>query len=214
MSDEQELIRRIASVVGHELRNPLAVLNNSAYFLKAKLGGQAGLDPKVEKHLNILASEVARADRMIGDILTYSRVMEPQKTKVGLGAAVKAAVEALGDSGKTVSVKAPKADPEVTADPKLVGDAVRKLLENAVEAAGPDGKVTVTVGKDFIEVLDSGPGVKAELLPHLFEPFRTTKPKGLGLGLALVLKVAKAHGGRAEGENAKCGGARFRLTLP
>ena len=73
---QAELIRRIASVVGHELRNPLAVINNSAYFVKAKLAGSA-LDPKVEKHLKIIESEITRADDLISDILTYSRKCEP-----------------------------------------------------------------------------------------------------------------------------------------
>jgi signal transduction histidine kinase len=65
-----------------------------------------------------------------------------------------------------------------------------------------------------VEVRDTGTGIKAEVLPELFEPFRTGKPRGLGLGLALARKIAHAHKGRAEGSNLKGGGASFRLLLP
>jgi signal transduction histidine kinase len=71
-AEQSELIRRIAGVIGHELRNPMAVINNSAYFVRSKLGS-AGLDPKVEKHLKIIESEIARADHMISDILFFTR---------------------------------------------------------------------------------------------------------------------------------------------
>lgn len=213
-----ELIRRIASVVGHELRNPLAVINNSAYFLKTKLGQDGRLDPKVEKHLGIVTSEIQRTDKMIADILTYSRPMEVKPAPVALGAVVEAAVAALAvpDSVKI----AKKIGKNVTAhgDEKLLGEAVRKLLDNAVEALPSGGTISVTVAKDgelaSVEVSDTGEGVKPELAPHLFEPFRTGKPRGLGLGLALVKKIADAHKGTAEGGSVKGGGARFRLAVP
>ena len=84
-AEELELIRRSAAVVGHELRNPLAAINNSAYFLKAKLGQGRSLDPKVEKHLNIVASEIERADRMIADIIAFARPLETKPAKLSTG---------------------------------------------------------------------------------------------------------------------------------
>src|SRR5271156_4526061 len=92
--DDMELIRRIASVVGHELRNPLAVINNSAYFLKTKLGQDGKLDPKVEKHLGIVVGEIGRADGLIADILTYSRALEVKGAPVSVNALVEARLEA------------------------------------------------------------------------------------------------------------------------
>ncbi len=216
---QAELIRRIASVVGHELRNPLAVLNNSSYFIKSKLSAGGALDPKVEKHLGIMASEIARADRMIADMLTYSRPMELTKGRVPLAAMAEAVVESLAaPAGVKVSIKAPKAPVEASADEKRLSEALKRLLENAVEAVGESGAVTVTIsrekGEAALEVRDSGPGVKAEVAPHLGEPFRTGKPRGLGLGLAIARKIAEAHGGRLEGGSAKEGGAAFSLRLP
>ena len=216
---QAELIRRIASVVGHELRNPLAVLNNSSYFIKTKLSSTGGLDPKVEKHLGIMASEIARADRMIADMLTYSRPLELTRGRVPLAAMAQAVVEtAQAPSGVAVLVKAPKTAVEVQADEKRLSDALKRLVDNAVEAVGTAGTVTVIVsrekGEAELEVRDTGPGVNPEVAPHLGEPFRTGKPRGLGLGLAIARKIVEAHGGRFEGGTAKEGGAAFRLRLP
>ena len=221
MDDEEkqmELIRRIASIVGHEFRNPLAVINNSAYFLKTKLGQGGKLDPKVEKHLGIVTSEVLRTDKMIADILTYSRPMDVKSGAVSLGDLVEAQLAALAvpDSVKIEKKLAKKVD--VSGDEKMLGDAVRRLLDNAVEALLTGGTITVSVysekGFGVVEVRDTGPGVKLELLPELFGPFRTGKPRGLGLSLAITRKIAEAHKGRAEGGNLKEGGARFRLLVP
>jgi len=215
--DQSQLIRRIASVVGHELRNPMAVINNSAYFVRAKLGA-SGLDPKVEKHLKIIEGEIARADRMLSDILTYSRVCEPSTETKGVDALVEAALKgyAAPEGGK-VEFKSGAKDAAVKADGKLVGDSIKRLLDNAFDALGGKGSVKVATGTGkegvWISVTDSGTGVDLKIKGSLFEPFVTTKPKGLGLGLALSKKVLEAQGGSADYQpGAK--GSTFRLILP
>ncbi|HEX4048875.1 MAG TPA: HAMP domain-containing sensor histidine kinase [Elusimicrobiota bacterium] len=216
-ADQAALIRRIASVVGHEMRNPMAVINNSAYFVRAKLGGSS-LDPKVEKHLKIIESEIARADRLISDILSYSRVCEPMKESRPVDALVEAAVKAYeAPADGKVEFKAGAKDAAVKADPKLVGDALKRLLDNAFDAMEGKGaaKVATGSGKEgvWVSVTDSGAGVDAKIKGSLFEPFVTTKPRGLGLGLALAKKVLEAQGGSADYQpGAK--GSTFRLVLP
>ena len=218
MADDQaQLIRRIASVVGHELRNPMAVINNSAYFVRAKLGA-ANLDPKVEKHLKIIEAEIARADRMLSDILSYSRVCEPMKESKGVDAIVEAALKSYeAPEGGKVEFKSGAKDAAVKADPKLVGDSIKRLLDNAFDAMGGKGaaKVATGTGKEgvWISVTDSGAGVDMKIKGSLFEPFITTKPKGLGLGLALSKKVLEAQGGSADYAPA-AKGSTFRLILP
>lgn len=215
--DQSQLIRRIASVVGHELRNPMAVINNSAYFVRAKLG-TSGLDPKVEKHLKIIEGEIARADRMLSDILTYSRVCEPNKETKAVDELVEAALKgyAAPEGGK-VEFKSGAKDAAVKADAKLLGDSIKRLLDNAFDAIGGKGSVKVATGTGkegvWISVTDAGAGVDAKVKGSLFEPFVTTKPKGLGLGLALSKKVLEAQGGSADYQpGAK--GSTFRLILP
>lgn len=217
--DKAALIRRIASVVGHELRNPMAVINNSAYFIKTKLGQGGTIDPKVEKHLGIVACEIARADRLIGDILTYSRPMEAKPVEVPVNGVVEIALSAVTVPEKIkVKKELAKGDPKAKADEKLLADAVRRFLDNAIDAMPEGGTLTVKTsasGKEVsVTVSDTGAGVKSDFLPLLFQPFATTKPRGLGLGLAMAKKIADANKGRVEGGSLKGGGASFTFSLP
>jgi signal transduction histidine kinase len=217
--EQYELIRRIASVVGHELRNPLAVINNSAYFVKTKLGSAAQADPKIEKHLGIIASEIARADRLIADMLRFSRPLEIKPAPTCLTAIVEAALkDCVLPEGVKVRREKPKAEATVTADAAALSEALRRILDNAGEAAGAGGTVTVAWGSRsggaFVEVSDTGPGIKPEALPSILHPFFTTKPRGLGLGLAVAEKIAVAHSGRIDARNLAGGGATVVLILP
>ncbi len=216
---QEELIRRIASVVGHELRNPLAVIGNSSYFVKTALGAAKFPNPKVEKHLGIIASEIARADRLIVDILAFSRPLELQKVPTSLSRIVEESL-ALAAIPPEVRVKRekPKAEITVSADIKILADALRRIMDNAVEAMSGAGTLTLSWGArggaPFVEIRDTGPGVKPEALPDIFEPFFTTKPRGLGLGLAVARKAAVAHNGAIEAKHLSGNGAAFALTLP
>ena len=218
--DQLTLIRRIARVVGHELRNPLAVINNSTYFLKTKLGQDGKLDPKVEKHLGIVVSEVGRADRMIAEILAYSRALEIKPARFSLNALVETAVAAAAVTEKiNIKKELAKGMPEVEVDEALFGGVLKRLLDNAIDALPAEGGVvtvtTAIVKKEaVVAVKDAGAGIKTEILPLLFEPFATTKPRGLGLSLAMVKKIVLAHKGRVEGGNKAGGGAEFRISLP
>ncbi len=218
MADDQApLIRRIASVVGHELRNPLAVISNSAYFVRARLGS-ADLDPKVEKHLAIIESEIARADRIIGDMLAFSRLYEPAAETLALDEMTRAALAAYAaPEGLKVGAKFGAADAKVKADPKAFADALKRLLDNAADAMDGKGEVRVATGAGkgaaFVTVADAGSGVDAKVKDCLFEPFVTTKPRGLGLGLSLARKLLGAVGGALSYEAAPKGSI-FRISLP
>ena len=216
-ADQAPLIRRIASVVGHELRNPMAVINNSAYFVRAKLA-QTTLDPKVEKHLKIIESEIARADRLIGDMLTFSRAYEPSVETKLFDALVKEAVAACAapDGGK-IELKLSAKDAVVKADVKAFHDAVKRLLDNAFDAQEGKGTARVATGADksgvFVTVSDAGKGVDAKIKDALFEPFVTTKPRGMGLSLALARKLLGAVGGAVSCDSSSKG-ATFKIVLP
>ena len=182
-NDQLELIRRIASVVGHELRNPLAVINNSAYFVKTKLGAGAKLDPKVKKHLEIIASEVTRADRMIADILAFSRDLELKPAAVCLDAVAKKFLEdkVFPDNIK-LKKKLASAEKKINADTASLENVLARSVDNAI-AAMPDGgnltiETEVSEGLVILRVRDTGPGFKPEQAQAIFEPFFTTRPRG------------------------------------
>jgi|CXWL01.1.fsa_nt_gi signal transduction histidine kinase len=214
---QKELLRRAASVIGHDLRNPLAVINNSAYFVRAKLG-TAGLDPKVEKHLKIIESEIARADRLLADMTAFSRPYEPAAETQALDAVVAAAVKKYeAPEGGKIALKLGAKDARAKFDAAAVSDALKRLLDNAFAAMGDKGtvKVLTASGKEglIVSVSDSGPGVDAKIVDDMYEAFMTTKPKGMGLGLSLARKFLEGNGGSVDHESGPKG-ATFRLILP
>lgn len=214
---EQEILRRAASVIGHDLRNPLAVINNSSYFVRAKLG-QAKLDPKVEKHLKIIESEIARADKLIGDMLTFSRPYEPAAETMPFDSVIADTVEnyAKPDGGK-IDLKLGAKGLSAKFDGKAIGDALKRLLDNAFAAQEEKGTVRVATssGKDglTVSVSDTGSGVDPKIEAIMYEAFMTTKPKGMGLGLALARKYLVGNGGAVTHETGPKG-STFKLVLP
>lgn len=215
---EQELLRRAASVIGHDLRNPLAVINNSSYFVRAKLGGTKGLDPKVEKHLKIIESEIARADKLLADMLTFSRPYECAAETMPLDSIVADAVENFPKpEGGKIDLKLAAKGVNSKFDGKAVGDALKRLIDNAFAAQEEKGvvKVATSAGKDglTVTVSDSGKGVDPKIEPVMYEAFMTTKPKGMGLGLALARKYLDGNGGSVSHETGPKG-STFKLTLP
>ena len=214
---EQELLRRAASVIGHDLRNPLAVINNSAYFVRAKLG-QAKLDPKVEKHLKIIESEISRADKLLADMLTFSRPYEPAAETIPLDSIVADTVESFPKpEGGKIDLKLGAKGAVAKFDGKAVGDALRRLIDNAFAAQDEKGtvKVATAAGKDglTISVADAGKGVDPKIVEIMYEAFMTTKPKGMGLGLSLARKYLEGNGGTVTHETGPKG-STFKLTLP
>ena len=214
---QQEILRRAASVIGHYLRNPLAVINNSSYFVRAKLG-QTKLDPKVEKHLKIIESEIARADGLIGDMLTFSRPYEAAAETMPFDSVIADAVEnyAKPEGGK-VELKLGAKGASAKFDGKAIGDALKRLLDNAFAAQEEKGtvKVVTASGKDGLtaSVTDAGSGVDPKIEDIMYEAFMTIKPKGMGLGLALARKYLVGNGGTVTHETGPKG-STFKLTLP
>ena len=214
---EREILRRAASVIGHDLRNPMAVINNSAYFVRAKLG-QSGLDPKVEKHLKIIEAEIARADKLLGDMLTFSRPFEPSAEARDVDAVVGEAVNAYeAPAGCKVDLKLGAKGAKAKLDAKAFADALKRLLDNAFAAMEDKGTAKVATGTDksgvFVSVTDSGKGVDPKIEPLMFEAFMTTKPKGLGLGLSLARKFLEGMSGSVSYDSTPKG-STFRLVVP
>jgi two-component system, NtrC family, sensor kinase len=223
-SPEEAALARIAPIISHEIRNPLAVMGNSAYFIKTKLGSAEGADPKVLKHLGIIESEIRRANDVIGEILGYARMPAAAPGAQRLNGLVQEGARGLEPAAPaSLKLELSAKDPKVLADGELTKQCIRHLVRNAVEALAPGPTtpaepvitvVTGTAGSEaFVEVSDNGPGLPDEAVKSLFTPFNTTKPRGVGLGLAYARKALERQKGRIERlESEK--GCRFRVTLP
>ncbi len=212
-------IGHFAASIGHELRNPLAVMESSLFLLRQHLGPDTAARAEVAKHLDRLSGEIVRANKTIHDLLDLARNRPPQRTATRLRPLVDSA-EAASLLPPGIRVKAAAVPPELTID--VDADQFRQVLINLFTNAthAMSGRGTIQVMADMptphairIHVQDDGPGIGAEARQHLFEALFTTKAKGTGLGLALCRRILEAHGGTIElapGDR----GATFLLTVP
>jgi len=210
----------MSSVVSHELRNPLAIISNSMYFIKTKLtAGGAVLDPKIAKHIGIIEGEVKHSNGVIEEMLNFTRTRELHCAPAAMNSAVKD-LEGSYKCPPAIVLKTvtDPADPCVNADMEAVCYAVRCLLDNAAQAMPEGGTVTLAASHDdklaHLSVTDGGPGLPGGDGEKVFEPFFTTKPRGIGLGLTIARKFLEQQGGAARAENVPGGGARVTLSLP
>lgn len=204
----------VASLI-HELRNPLSVIDTSLLLLERR----AGRGQSVELHVGRARAQVDRSRKMIDDLLDMLRERPTTRRPVALGLVIEASLDALGSARSRVKVKVEEALSEVDVDAGQIQQVVLNLLTNALEASDVDSEVQVrawSTGPEVVlEVEDEGPGIAAEILPTLFEPLVSTKPDGVGLGLAVSRRLAEQNLGRLEARNdGGGGGAVFRLTLP
>jgi signal transduction histidine kinase len=206
---------QLVGSIGHDLRNPLGVIETSLYILR----GRVGTDARATKHLDRIGEQLQVANGIITNLLDMIRNRPLQREPVALGEVVRGAAAAVKrPEGVRVALEGLDALPSVDGDPVQLRQVFVNLLENAVYAASPQGEVAVRAvaanGAVEIHVEDTGPGVDAATLRRLFEPLITTKERGIGLGLALVKRIAERHGGTVTYSARPGGGARFTVRLP
>jgi signal transduction histidine kinase len=214
-------IGQFAAGIGHELRNPLAVVETSAFLVSRRLEQLQVADPGIARHMEKITAEVKRSGRTINDLLELARNRPPTRRQVDARRFVE---EAIGlahlPAEVAVTVEVP-ADLPLDADPEQLGRVVTNLLINAGQAMNGAGRVWVDGHREgsatVLRVRDDGPGVAPEARERIFEALYTTKAKGSGLGLALCRRIAEAHGGTVTLEPSKEpseGGAVFRVAIP
>ncbi|MGZ3479902.1 MAG: sensor histidine kinase [Myxococcaceae bacterium] len=205
---------QVVASIGHELRNPLGVAESSVFLLEKRVG----TDPSARKHLQRIGEQIAVANGIVGALLDLVRDRPMDAQELSLREVVESAVDRVPrPEGITVQVK-PLDGVRVMGDAAQLRQVFVNLVQNAVDACGDAGEVTVEArvedSKVEISVEDTGHGLDASVKARLFEPLITTKTKGIGLGLALVRRIAERHGGTIVHVSPPARGARFVLTLP
>ena len=218
---QQQLVRKeklatlgqLSASVGHELRNPLGVIKNSAYYLRHQLSGAS---PKAGQHLQIIEREIASADKIIADLLDYARVRPGARRTVDLNQLVHKHLEGRQwPAAIRIVQRLDSPAPSVQADPDQLRQVLENLIQNAVQSM-PDGgeillETAAQAGRSVLAVGDRGPGIAPDLMERIFEPLYTTKAKGTGLGLALSRALVEANGGKILVRNRPGGGALFEI---
>ncbi len=220
-SEKMMAIGRVVSGVAHELNNPLAVvLGQSEQLVDAAPAGD------VQAGLRLIHEHAHRARHIVKDLLTFVRHREEDRELVNLSRLAESTVASQRATAMTRAVllasELPGNLPSVLVDRAAIEQVLVNLIDNALDAAGTDGRVYVAtrmVGASVeLVVEDSGRGIPDALVPRIFEPFFTTKGpgRGTGLGLSVSQGIAEQHGGslRLENRPAPGIGARFILSLP
>jgi signal transduction histidine kinase len=211
-------IGQFAASMGHELRNPLGVMESSLFLLRQHLGPAAAA-PDVAKHLARIEGEITRSNKTIRDLLDLARNRPPRRLRTEVGGMVEAATRLASlPATITVDVSPTVTTLAVDVDPDQLQQVLINLLTNAAQAMPAGGRVVIEgerspEGETRLRVRDDGPGVPAEARYRIFEALFTTKAKGSGLGLALCRRILEAHGGTIELEPTPTG-ASFLLALP
>jgi signal transduction histidine kinase len=205
---------QLVGSIGHDLRNPLGVIETSLFILR----GRAGDDERVRKHLDRIGEQLGIANGIITNLLDMIRNRPVTRERVALAAVVHGSAEAVQRPDAVRVEVAGVEGVEVQGDAAQLRQVFTNLLDNAVHAASPAGEVRVRAargaGEVEVAVEDSGPGVDEATERRLFEPLITTKERGVGLGLAIVKRIVERHGGTVGYDRAPGGGARFTVRLP
>ncbi len=212
-------VGELSAVVAHEIRNPLAIINNAVDSLRKE-----GLGEDDRKELLLmLDEESSRMDRLVGDLLVYARPVTPQKQLVSPREMVTGALRLVsGRAGIDVDLVEPGEVPKIWADAHLIREVLDNLVRNAIEAMPAGGVLRVTLGPSgapknpgvTIEIQDTGEGMDTTVRSRAFDPFFTTRKSGTGLGLAIVARFIEAHGGQLTMKSAAGAGTMMHVFLP
>jgi signal transduction histidine kinase len=224
---QDELVRKeklavlgqVAGSVGHELRNPLGVMNNAVYFLQTVL---TDADDTTKEYLGIIRDEIASSERIVSDLLDSVRTKQPHPEAIGVRALIEQTLRKLTlPDGVSVDLDIPESIQPLQVDGMQILQVFRNLISNGAEAMSPvGGALNISAvenqpdGTITVSVQDSGCGIAPEQMGHLFQPLFTTKARGIGLGLVVVKNLTEANGGRVEVQSEPGKGTTFTVTLP
>lgn len=211
---------RLAAEVAHQLKNPLAIINNVTFSLHKALKGQR---PDMAGQVEMIREEIAKADRIITQIMGYAQLSEGRVERIEVVEELNRAVDEVFPAGLPTQIKVQrKFDnefPPLMMHRRHFAEAIVNLLQNAREALGQRGTIKVIAKclQDYtvqVTVQDDGPGIPEDKTERVFEAYYTTKPKGTGLGLAVVKHNVELYGGNLKVESALGRGAKFVLQFP
>jgi C4-dicarboxylate-specific signal transduction histidine kinase len=230
-SDRLATLGQLAASVAHEINNPVSgVLNLSMLLERLMASGSfpAGREAEFRKYLSMISIETARVGRIVSDLLAFSRRSKPQRAPADLNKLVRMTIGLADHKLKLISADVvlglQENLPLVECDSSQIQQVLLNLVLNGAQAMQSRGGGKLTIRTRLIPqeesvelcVQDTGEGIAPENLSKIFDPFFTTKAegKGVGLGLAVLYGIVKAHEGEIEVVSRRNEGTMFTVTLP
>ncbi len=216
-SDRLAALGQLSAGLAHELRNPLGTIKASAEMLSAQVSAENDV---AREMAGFISSEVDRTNSLVTRFLQFARPLQVRLEPADLSQVLDRAItEAQREAPQITIYKnyAPEIPP-FPLDAELMERVFYNLVLNAAQATAPGGAVTVKTraagGKAEIAVIDRGVGIDPKVRDNIFNPFFTTKPTGVGLGLAIVAKIVDEHGGKIAVDSESGKGSIFCVILP
>lgn len=221
-ADKLAALGTLASGVAHEVKNPLYAVNLNLHLLAVELESSHPSQGEIKGYLDILRSEIQRIHRIVENFLRFSRPSLPEVKPLDLNALIERILSLVAfeaaDHGITIETHLDPTLDSVPADEGQLTQVLLNLVINAVQAMPSGGTLTVSTqhenGRAHVTVKDTGEGIKPEVLPHVFDPYFTTRPSGAGLGLAITHRIVEGHRGAIDVESTAGEGTTMTVRLP
>ncbi len=213
-SERFSAIGELATMVAHDLRNPLQGIANGVFYLKRG----ASLTTKEKKMLDYIEQAVKYSDKIVNDLLDYSRDVRLELTETNPQLLLKESFSAIMVPENLHVQNETENNPTLTLDVPKIRRTFTNIISNAIDAM-PDGGSLLIQARQFDHMVnftfaDSGVGMKKEVLEKMFTPLYTTKAKGMGFGLSICKRIIEAHGGKISAESTFGKGTTFTISLP
>jgi PAS domain S-box-containing protein len=210
------VIGELAGMVGHDLRNPLTSINGAAYYVKKRLSSK--IDGKVKEMLDLIGKNIVYSNKIINDLLDYSKEIKLDLTESNPKSIIKKALSLVEIPKNVQVIDLTEDKPKIRVDTAKIKRVFVNILKNAVEAMPKGGTLTTKSRKsdgnlEFV-FSDTGVGISKKTMEKLWTPLFTTKAKGMGFGLAICKRVIEAHGGSISVKSSRGKGTTFTVIIP
>ncbi|MCW4052740.1 MAG: GAF domain-containing protein [Candidatus Bathyarchaeota archaeon] len=209
-------IGELASMVGHDLRNPLTAIAGATYYLKAKLGPKTTV--KTIEMLELIEKEIGYSNKIVSDLLDYSTEMQLEITETTPKTIINEALSSMRIPCNIHLANSARNSPRIRIDVDKMKRVFINIFKNALDSMPEGGKLAIgsrLIGDHLeITVTDSGSGMSKDVLKKIWAPLFTTKAKGMGLGLPICKRIVEAHEGKICTESIVGKGTIFTVNLP